>query len=341
MDQAQISTGIAVRFSVTALFRAVGILLCVLPLAAEAQLARKVWRVGFLTSAGCPVESSAMGPTLVEDLRARGHVVGETLVFVCRNSDEGEDARFRALAAELVRLKVDLIIGVSSAATRALRREAGTIPIIALDMETDPVASGLAVSLARPGGSITGIFLDALEMNGKRLQLLKEAVPSLSRVVALWDPSMDAGPLRAAETAAVPLKLRVQGIAIRSPKDFEPAFRTAARQHADGILLIESPLMRIHQTRLVDLALQGRLPTIARDQRFAQGGGFMSYGPDVPQMFRQAISFVDRILRGARPGDLPIERPSRFYFVVNLRTAKALGLTIPTAVLARADQIIE
>jgi putative ABC transport system substrate-binding protein len=278
---------------------------------------------------------------LVEGLQARGHVVGDTLVFVCRNADEGEAARFRALAAELVRLKVDLIIGVSSAATRAIRPEAGTIPIVALDLETDPVASGLAVSLARPGGNITGIFLDALEMNGKRLQLLKEAVPTISRVVALWDPSMDAGPLRALETAAVSLNLRVKGIAIRSPKDFEAAFRTAAREHANGIVLIESPLMRIHQKRLVDLALQDRLPIVARDQRFAQGGGLMSYGPDVPQIFRQAVSFVDRILRGARPGDLPIERPSRFYFVVNLRTAKALGLTIPASVLARADQIIE
>ena len=315
------------------------LLLVATPLAAEAQEAGKVWRIGYLTSGRCPDESSAGG--LMLGLRERGHVVGKTVVFECRRSDEGREERFRELAADLVRLKVDLIIGVSSVATRALRPATDTIPIVALDLETDPVVSGLAVSLARPGGNITGIFLDALEMNGKRLQLLKEVVPRLSRVAALWDASMDAAPLRATETAARALGLHLQAVALRSEKDFDAAFRTAANGQAGGVVLLESPLMRLHQKRIVDLALKGGLPTIARDPQFAQGGGLMSYGPDVRQLFQQLASFVDRILKGAPPGQLPIERPTRFYLVVNLKAAKALGLQISPALLLQADHVID
>jgi len=329
-----------VRLTVNTLATAVALLLCVAPLAA-AQEAGKVWRIGFLTSGGCPDESSAAGLMLFEGLRARGYVVGKTVVFECRRSDEGREERFRELAAELVRLKVDLIIGISSAATRALRPTTKTIPIVALDLETDPVGSGLAASLARPGGNITGVFLDAPEMNGKRLQLLKEAAPWLSRVAALSDATMDAVPLKAMETAARSLNLRLQTVEIRSPKDFDAAFRTVAREHAGGIVVLESPLTRLHQKKIVDLALKAGLPTIARDPLFAQAGGLMSYGPDVRQLFQQLASFVDRILKGAPPGQLPIERPIRFYLVVNLKTAKALGLQIPPALLLQADQVID
>ena len=311
------------------------------PLAVEAQPAGKVWRIGVLTSAACPDEAGPPLRMLSEGLRERGHTVGKTVVFECQRSDEGSEVRFRELAADLVRLKVDLIIGVSSAATRALRTATKTIPIVALDSETDPVASGLASSLAKPGGNITGIFLDAPEISGKRLQLLKEAVPRLSRVVALWDASTDPTPLRATETAARSLGLHLRTVTIRSPKDLEGAFRTAAKEQADGVVLLGSALMRFHLARIVDLALQRRLPTIAHFPHWAQDGVLMSYGPDLGLLYRQAASFVDRILKGAVPGELPIERPTKFELVINLKTAKSLGLTIPPSVLGRADQVIQ
>ena len=281
------------------------------------------------------------GRMLSEGLRERGHTVGKTVVFECRRSDEGLEVRFRQLAADLVRLEVDLIIGISSAAIRALWRSTTTIPIVAIDVETDPVGSGLAVSLARPDGNITGIFLDAPEISGKRLQLLKEAVPRLSRVVVLWDASTDPTMLRATETAARSLGLHLRTVTIRSPQELEGAFRTAAKEHADGVVLLGSGLMRFHLARIVDLSLQRRLPTIAHYSHWAQDGVLMSYGPDLGLLYRQAASFVDRILMGAVPGELPIERPTKFELVINLKTANALGLTIPPSVLGRADQVIQ
>lgn len=311
------------------------------PLAGEAQQAGQVWRIGFLTSAPCPDEAGRPGRMLSEGLRERGHTVGKTVVFECRRSDEGSEGRFRELAADLVRLKVDLIIGISSAATRALRSATKTIPIVALDSETDPVASGFALSLAKPGGNITGIFLDAPEIHGKRLQLLKEAVPRLARVVALWDASTDPMPRRATEAAARSLGLHLWTVTVRSQEDMEVAFRTAKKEQADAVVLLGSALMRFHLARIVNLARQGHLPTIAHFPHWAQDGVLMSYGPDLGHLYGQVASFVDRILNGAMPGDLPIERPTRYDLVINLKTAKAIGLTIPPSLLLRADHVIE
>jgi putative ABC transport system substrate-binding protein len=325
---------------VIGLARVLAVSLVFAPLAAHGQQTGKVWRVGVLTSAVCPDEPGP-GRMLSEGLRERGHTVGKTVMFECRRSDEGREERFRQLAADLVRLKLDLIIGVSSAAIGALRLATKTIPIVAIDAETDPVGSGLAVSLARPDGSITGIFLDAPEISGKRLQLLKEAVPRLARVVALWDASTDPTMLRATEMAARSLGLHLRTVTIRSPQDLESAFGTAAKEKADGVVLLGSGLMAFHLAKIADLALQRRLPTIAHFPHWAQGGVLMSYGPDLGLLYRQVASFVDRILRGAVPGELPIERPTKFELVINLKTAKALGLTIPPSVLGRADEVIQ
>lgn len=300
----------------------------------------KVARIGCLSSGDCPGDTPTSA-AFIEGLRDRGYVIGQNIAIECRYSGEATDEQFRRFAAELVRLEVDVIFAVSSTATRAVRPATSTIPIVALDLETDPVASGLARSLAWPGGNITGIFLDALELNGKRLELLRQVVPRLSRVAALWDASMDPAPLRATEAAMRAAGVSLRTIAIRSPKDLDAAMRAAAKERMDAVVVIQSPILDVHKKTIIDLALQSRLPTIALFPTFVQDGGLMSYGPDVRDLFRYSTSFIERILKGAKPGNIPIERPTRFYLGLNLKTAKALGLTIPPSLLLRTDHLIQ
>jgi len=314
------------------------------PRSASAQTPTKVPRLGILTPGGCPDEARGTGlpaNLLLADLKARGYVPGQNIFLECRFSDKGDADQFRGLADELVRLNVDVIFTVSSSATRAVRLATSTIPVVALDLETDPVASGLAASLARPGGNVTGIFLDAPELNGKWFDLLKSVVPRLRQVAALWDATVDPAPLSATEAAARSLGIRLHVLAIRSPDELETAFRAAKRERVEAVLVMQSPLTDVHGKKIATLSLQNNLPTIAMFPTFPQQGGLMSYGPDVGQLFAHAASFIDRILRGARPGAVPIERPIRFPFVVNGKTAKALGLTIPSSLWMRADQVIE
>ncbi len=278
---------------------------------------------------------------MLEGLRTRGYVVGQTIAIECRSSDQADDQRFRAMAGELIEAKVDVIVGISSTATRALTPLTRTIPVVALDLETDPIASGLAASLARPGGNVTGIFLDAVEVSGKRLEVIRELVPRLSRVAVLWDASFDPAPLRAAEVAARAIGIELRTLAIRRPEEFGGAFEAAVRERTGAVVIIQSPFMDVHGAEIAALALKRRLPAAGLVPTFVKQGGLVSYGPDVLELFRHLGSFVDRILKGARPGELPIERPTRLYLAINLKTAKALGVTVPTSLLARADQVIE
>ena len=305
----------------------------------EAQPARKVWRIGYLTTGLClPPGEGGLSRQAFQEL---GYVEGRDVVLECRKSD-GTAEKYRALAAELVSLNVDVIVAVSSRAVRAARAATQQIPIVAIDLETDPVASGLAVSLARPGANVTGIFLNLPELSGKRLELLRETVPGLARVAILWDSALDATPLRATEEAARALGLQLHVVPIRQPSDFDAGFATAMKTRAQALMVMQSPVTDVHGKLIADLALKYRLPAAAIFPEFVEKGGLTSYGPDVRPFFRQAVvSFVDKILKGARAGALPIERPTHYYLAVNLKTAKALGLAIPQSVLVRADRIIE
>jgi putative ABC transport system substrate-binding protein len=306
---------------------------------ASAQPAVKIPRIGVLTPAPCTEDNAAWG-FFLQGLRARGYTPGQSILVECRFSDTLDMAQFEKLTAELVRLRVDVIVSISSTALQAVRRVT-TIPVAAVDLETDPVAAGLAVSLARPGGNVTGIFLDAAQLNGKWLELLREALPRLKRVAALWDATMDRAPLRATEAVARSLGVHLHVVAIRSPAEIQAALRDATTAGADAVLVMQSPLTDIHGTRVADLALKQRLPTIAMFPTFPSQGGLMSYGPDIRQLYVRMGSYIDRLLKGARPGQLPIERPIHFYLVVNRKTAAALGVVVPHALLLRADHVID
>jgi putative tryptophan/tyrosine transport system substrate-binding protein len=307
----------------------------------EAPRPKAIPRIGYLTSGVCPGEERGAPGPVFEGLRAHGYEVGKTIAIECRLSNQSDDQRFREMAKELIDAKVDLIVGISSTATRALTSLTHTIPVVVVDLETDPVASGLAASLGRPGGNVTGIFLDAVELSGKRLQLIRELRPGVSRVAVLSDASMDPAPLRAAQVAAESLGMQLQMLAISHPDEIAGALQAAVRGRAGAVMVVPSPSMDVSGPKLAELMLERRLPSAGLLPSFVKQGGLVSYGPDVLELMRHLGSFVDRILKGARPGDVPIERPTRFYLAINLKTAKALGVTVPPAVLARADQVIE
>jgi ABC-type uncharacterized transport system substrate-binding protein len=305
--------------------------------AAEAQT--RSLRIGYLTSGACPSETSI--PLFSEGLKERGYVIGQSLVIECRLAEEASDKRFRQLAAELVSLNVALIFAVSSAAVRGVQAASRTIPVVALDLESDPITSGLATSLGRPGGNITGVFLDAPEMNGKRLEMLRELLPRLSRVSAIWDASLDPAQLKTTEAIARSFGVRFHVLSVRGPKELAGAFQAARGERSEAVLVMQGPFMDANTKQITDLALRSQLPSIGIFPTFVKSGGLLSYGPNVGHLFKQATSYIDRILKGAKPGDLPIERPTHFYTAVNLKTAKALGLTIPPSLLGRADEVIQ
>ena len=248
--------------------------------------------------------------------------------------------RLRDQAAELVRLKVDVIVASSSPAVQMARQVTQRIPIVALDLETDPVASGLAASLAQPGGNLTGVFLDQPELGGKWLELLREALPEVTRVAVLWDAAMDPAPLRATEVVARSVGVPLHLLEVRGPHEFASAFEAMTRERASALLVFQSPMLFVHHPRIADLAVTSRLPTMAMFREFAQAGGLLSYGPNVQEVFWRAAFFIDKILKGAKPGEVPIERPDKFELVINLKTAQALGITIPPTLLFLADEVI-
>src|SRR5262245_36795909 len=309
------------------------------PLPTEAQQARKVYRVGYLTSLGQMTEG------FHEGLRDLGYVEGGNVVVEYRSA-EGKLEQLPALAAELVALKVDVIVtSAITPAAQAAKQATRTIPIVFIGAG-DPVTSGLVTSLARPGGNLTGFSLFAPELVGKRLELLTQAVPGVSRVAVLWQPGAigertEQDILRGTEVAGRALGVGLQLVEVRRPNDLDWAFLEMTRARAGTLIVLTSAMLNKEQKRVVDLTVKNRLPTGFSFRDFVDAGGLMSYGLNLADLYRRSATFVDKILKGAKPADLPVEQPTKFELVVNLKTAKALGLTIPPSVLGRADQLIE
>jgi putative ABC transport system substrate-binding protein len=309
------------------------VLLTIAPLA-QAPHAAKVARIGFLgTAAKERIDAFRHG------LRDLGWVEGQNITIEYR-SDPQQD-RLPSLAAELVRLKVDVIVTPGAAAALAAKQATKTIPIVMASIP-DPIEAGLVASLARPGGNVTGLSNLNAEVGGKRLELLKETVPKISRVAALRHGSGEGSRQQMNEIAiaARALTLRLQSLEARGAEDYENAFLEMVRERANALITLASPQFTIDRLQLVNLAAKHRLPAIYADRAYVESGGLMSYGPDRSDLYRRAATYVDKILKGAKPADLPVEQPTKFQFVINLKTAKQIGLTIPPNVLARADRVI-
>jgi putative ABC transport system substrate-binding protein len=273
-------------------------------------------------------------------LRDLGYVEGRNLIFTERWAG-GSEEQLRRYAAELAELKVDAIVVGTATGVRAAAAATRTIPIVAIDMESDPVANGWAASLARPGGNITGFFLDLPELTGKRLQQLTELIPDLSRVAILWDAIMDRTPLKATEAAARASGLSTVMLEVRGPTDFEPAFRRAVKERVQAVLVWGSPMFDANAAKIAALAIQHRLPIAGLFPFHPEAGFLMSYGPDNDDLIRRCWVYVDRILKGEKPGDLPAQRPEKFLLVLNLKTAKVLGIRVPQSLLSQAHQVIK
>ena len=319
-----------------------GALLLAAPLAAEAQQAAKIARIGYLVTN--LASASHVHDAFRQGLRDLGYVEGRNVVIEYRDA-EGKLERLPALAAELVALKVDVIVASSPPAALAAKQATRTLPIV-FASSGDPVTSGLVTSLARPGGNVTGLSALTQELVGKRLELLKQAVPGVSQVAVLWHPGVlgertDKDALKGAEVAARALGVRPQFVETRGPADFDRAFSDMTRARAGALTVLPSTMFTSERRRLVDLVAKNRLPAMYPWREFVDAGGLMAYGPDLADSFRRAATYVDKILKGAKPGDLPVEQPTKFELVINLRAAKALGLTIPQSLLLRADQVIQ
>jgi putative tryptophan/tyrosine transport system substrate-binding protein len=311
--------------------------LLAMPFAARAQVA-KSHRIGFLSN-GNPTTPSSQVEAFRQSLRELGWIEGQNVTIDYRWA-EGNSDRLPTLVAELVQAKVDVIVVGGNPAIRAAQNATRTIPIVFVVL-TDPVTSGFVPSLARPGGNMTGLASEFEELITKDLQLLKEAVPDLSRVGLLYPSVVPAALLAAAETAARTLGLAARPLNVAGPAEFEDAFKMARSERAGAILVLPSPYFDAQHTRLIELAARYRLPACYEFRNYVRDGGLMSYGPSIDAMFARSASYVDRILKGANPGDLAIERPTKFELVINLKTAKALGLTISQSLLLRADEVIQ
>jgi putative tryptophan/tyrosine transport system substrate-binding protein len=318
-------------------------LLCVLLFAlcssAQAQQSMKIPRIGYLAlGSGNPFRTEAFR----QGLRELGYVEGKN-IFIEYRYAEGKFDRQPALATELVRLKVDVIVTAGPPSTRAAKEATATIPIV-MTQVGDPVGSGFVASLARPGRNITGLSTLAPELSGKQLELLKEIVPKLSRVAVFGTSTNpdNAQLLKEVELAAKAFGVKLQYLDIRDPKDIETAFRAASKGRADAVIMrVGGGVVAAHRTQIADLAVKSRLPAIYYDPQFLEAGGLMTYGVNVTDLDRRAATYVDKILKGAKPAELPVEQPVKFEFIINLKAAKQIGLTIPPNVLARADKVIK
>jgi putative tryptophan/tyrosine transport system substrate-binding protein len=309
------------------------------PLAAEAQpVGRAPARIGFISNAD-PQLAAPFIEAFRQGLRDLGWIEGQNLNIEYRWA-EGKADRHPELAADLVRLQVDVIIASGSTALRAVKQATSRIPIVSAVLLADPVRLGLAASLAHPGGNLTGLASQYEEIVTKHVELLADVIPTLSRIVLLRHATTDTTVTRAAATAVDKLGLTVQILEVSEVGDFEGAFRTARDNGAQALLVLPSPFLNAHRRALIELAASYRLPAVYEFKEYVQDGGLMSYGPSILDMYRRAASYVDRILKGAKPGDLPIERPSKFELAINLKTATALGLTIPPTLLFQADEVI-
>ena len=308
--------------------------------AAEAQQPEKVPRIGYLTVASLSANLARV-EAFRQALRELGYVEGKNIVIEWR-SGEGKLERESELAAEVVRCKVDVIVTSGPSMTRAAKEATGTIPIV-MTFDTDPVGNGFVMSLARPGGNITGLSSLSPELGGKQLEVLKEIAPKISRVAALGNSNEPANPktLQEIKMAAGALGLQFQPLDVVSHSDIEAAFRAATKGRADALITLASVVLTDHRTQIVNLAVKSRLPAMYYDQRFVEAGGLMSYATSFTELSRRAAIYVDKILKGAKPADIPVEQPTKFELVINLKAAKQIGLTIPPSVLARADRVIK
>jgi putative ABC transport system substrate-binding protein len=312
----------------------------VTPQTADAQSTGKVYRVGFLSS-GSAAAQTALTAAFRDGMRERGWVEGKNFVVDYRFS-ENRPERLAGMASELIGAKVDLIVATPAVAAVAAKKATTTIPIV-ITSTADPVALGLVASLGRPGGNVTGLATGTSDIYGKRLQLLKEAIPNARLVAVLSNPGSATQPaaVSSVKEAARTLAVSLQPLEVRSPGDFEAAFAAMTKERADALLVVADPLFGTHASRLADLASKYRLPSIYGTRGEFEPGGLILYGPNGIYQVRQAAGYVDKILKGAKPADLPVEQPTKFELIINLKTAKALGITIPQSLLLRADEVIQ
>jgi putative ABC transport system substrate-binding protein len=307
-----------------------------------AQQTKQVARIGYLAPAFACTGLIPSLATFRQGLNELGYFEGRNVVIECRSAD-GKPDRLSDLAIELAQLKVDVIVAAGGeSVARAAMQASQTIPIV-MTNAADPVATGLVASLSRPGGNITGLVTISPELGGKRLEILKQSFPKIARVAVLTNPlnPEQAPRIREMQAAAQVLGVHLQLLEVRGPNDFDTAFSALLKAHAEALMPLGDPLINSRETQIVDFVAKNHLPAIYHRREFVDSGGLMSYGPNYEELFRRAASYVDSILRGARPGDIPIEQPTKFELVINLRTAKALGFTIPQSVLFRANRIVE
>ena len=311
------------------------------PFAAFAQPADKLYRIGFLSGGGAPPDGAVPAP-LRQAMRELGYIEGKTISYVGRWADAKLE-RLPGLAAELIALKVDTVVTAGGPGTAALRKATTTIPIVMAGPSGDAVATGMVASLARPGGNVTGLSDDAGPLSAKRMQILKEAVPKAKRIAILWNSDDQAMTIRYNEIdkAARLLQVTVQPFGLRDPGDFSAAFDAMTRERPDALFLVADSLTFQNRKRVIDFSEQQRIPAMYEFGAWIQGGGLMAYGPSGEDSYRVVARFVDRILKGAKPADLPVEQPTRYYLTINLKTAAALGLSIPQSLLVRADEVIQ
>jgi putative ABC transport system substrate-binding protein len=314
-------------------------LLLAISLPASAQQPAKVPRIAYLGATSLTANAARV-EAFRQGLRELGYVEGKNIIIELRSA-EGEQDRLPALVAELVRLKIDIIVSAGPSVTRAAKAATTTIPIV-MAQESDPVRTGFVASLARPGGNITGLSTLAPELSGKQLELLKEIVPKLSRVAVIGSSTEPgyAQVVKEMELAAKAFKVRLQYLGVLNSKDIETAFRAASKERADAVLTLTSLVLNSHRAQVLELAVKNRLPVAYWRSDFVEEGGLMSYGVSITDLDRRAATYVDKILKGAKPADLPVEQPQKFEFVINLKAARRIGLTIPPNVLARADKVI-
>ncbi len=309
------------------------------PRAAYAQQPESPRRIGVLFAAITSESKDAQ--VFRQGLLDAGYAEGRDITFEWRTAG-GDYARLPELAAELVQRKVDVIVAGNTVAALALKRATSTIPIV-MAVVSDPVDSGLVTNLAHPGGNVTGLSTMTTDLTAKRLQLLKEVMPRLTRVAILWNPATPYHPkmIEELKTVAPSLSIKLSFVSVQTPEQFGPALSTVSRAHAQALYFMDDTFFFAHRTTLIKLALKARLPTIYGARPFVDAGGMMSYGADLRDVYRRSAGYVDKILKGAKPGDLPIEQPTKFELVVNLKTAKELGITIPQSILSRADEVIK
>ena len=306
---------------------------------ADGQQINKIPKIGVLASASASSSTSNIN-AFRQGLRELGYTEGKNILIEYRHAD-GKLNRLSEFASELVRLKVDVIVAGGTQSTTAANQATSTIPIV-VGAAGDLVGSGLVASLSRPGGNITGSTAISPDVSGKRIELLKEVIPKASRVAVLLYSSSgtDRNEVKQTEMAAQPLRVKIQIVEVRDPGDFQAAYAAMKREDADALILIQSSFTSAHRKQLAGLGAKSRLPTMCESARWTEDGCVLSYGPDLPYQYHRAAVFVDKILKGAKPADLPVEQPTKFDFIINLKTAKQIGLTIPPNVLARADRVI-